>query len=102
MQAKCSHSGKIVSLCWGMLWFSGLGLGRQRSGLVPDEVEFPALQQFPLHLVTRLQADGGGQGQGKTDIQPGFLSARAHGLNAQRISDFHIFFESSNDFSGLF
>ena len=64
----------------------GLGFGRRSRGLEADQVEFAAIEQFPLHLITRLQPDRRSQGQGKADVETRSLTARADGLNTQGIN----------------
>ena len=54
-------------------------------------MEFSAIQQFPLHFLSGLQADSGGQGHGEAHVKPGILSARTDRLDAQRIGDVHFF-----------
>ncbi len=45
-------------------------------------MKLAAVKQLPLNLITRLQADGGGQGQGETHIQARILSTRTDRLNS--------------------
>ena len=52
-------------------------------------MQFASFQQFPLDLIARFQADGGGQGEGKAYVKPGLLTARANRLDFQRIGGFH-------------
>ncbi len=52
-------------------------------------MKLAAIEQFPLHFFAWLQGDGCGQGQRETDIEPGLLSARTNGLNAQRKGGWH-------------
>src|SRR5438045_6922130 len=54
-------------------------------------MKLPAVEQFPLNFITRLQPDGDGQGQREAHIQAGILSARTDRLNSQRISGLHFF-----------
>ena len=60
-----------------------------RRGLGTEEVKFAAIEQLPLDLFSRFQADGGGQGQGEAHIEPGVLSARTNRLDPQRIGSRH-------------
>ena len=73
------------------LRFPGLGFGPSRRGIEPQEMKLPAVEQFPLNFITRLQPDGDGQGQREAHIQAGILSARTDRLNSQRISGLHFF-----------
>jgi len=73
------------------LRFPGLGFGRSRRGIEPQEMKLPAVEQFPLNFITRLQPDSDGQGQREAHIQAGILSARTDRLNSQRISGLHFF-----------
>lgn len=66
-----------------------LGQGRHRGKA--HEMEFAALEQFPLDFVPGLQTDGGGQGQGKAHVEPGLLPARTDGLDFEGIGDGHFF-----------
>ena len=64
------------------------GLGGPLSGsdlrqLVSDQVQFAAIQQFPLHFFTSFQTDRRRQGQGKIDIEPRLLILGADGLYFQ-------------------
>jgi len=54
-------------------------------------MQFAPVQEFPLHFITRLQADGHGQGQRKTHIEPGLLSARTNRLHFEWIDGGHFF-----------
>ena len=61
-------------------------LGCPLSGLEPGQlgsyqVQFRAIEQFPLDFFTGLQADGRRQRQGKIDVEPGLLAFGADGLN---------------------
>ena len=64
----------------------GLGFGRRSRGVEADQVEFAAIEQFPLHLITGLQPDGRSQGQRKADVETRSLTAGADGLNTQGIN----------------
>ena len=66
-------------------------LGHRSRRAESDQVQFAPIQQFPLHLITGMEADGGGQGQRKTHIQPGLLSLRTNRLNFQGIGRRHFF-----------
>ena len=57
-------------------------------------MEFTSVEQLPLNLFTRLQADGRCQGQREAHIEPRVLPARTNGLHPQRIDTFHFFAES--------
>jgi len=48
-------------------------------------MQFPPIQQLPLNVIAGVEADGRGQGQWKTDVEPGLLALRADGLDFQRI-----------------
>ena len=66
--------------------------GGGRRGLDANQAQFVPVEQLPLDLVARVEADGGGQGQGKTHVKPGLLSLRANGLDSQRIGGrLHLF-----------
>jgi len=39
------------------------------------EVEFAPFEEFPVHLFSGLQSDGGGQGQREVDIEAWVLPA---------------------------
>ena len=82
----CSFSGRSAS-------------GRRRRRLGPHQVQFAAIQQFPLDSFAALQANGGGQRQGKADVKTGLLALRSHDLNFQRIGRLH-FFQKSSCFDG--
>jgi hypothetical protein len=61
------------------------------------QAQFTPIKQLPLDLVARVEANGRGQGQGETDVKAGLLSARADGLDFQRIGGglhFFIFFSN--------
>ena len=66
--------------------------GGGRRGLDANQAQFVPVEQFPLDLIARVEADGGGQGQGKTHVEPGLLSLRANGLDFQRIGGWWHFF----------
>jgi hypothetical protein len=61
----------------------------------PKQVEFAPLQQFPLDVIPRVEADGRRQGQGKTHVEPGLLAFGADRLDFQGIGRFHFFQKSS-------
>jgi len=42
-----------------------------------DQAQFTPIEQLPLDLVSRVEANGRGQGQGETHVKAGLLSARA-------------------------
>lgn len=52
-------------------------------------MKFAPVQQLPLDLFARLQTDGGRQGQGEADIEPGVLSARTDCLHTQGVGSLH-------------
>ena len=52
-------------------------------------MKFTPIEQLPLNLFSRFQADGGGQGQGEAHIEPGVLSARTNRLDPQGIGSGH-------------
>jgi len=65
--------------------FRGPAFGRGRRRAQAHQVQFSSVQQFPLDAVAGVEADGGGQGQGKTHVEPGLLSPRSNGLDFQRV-----------------
>ena len=54
-----------------------------------DQVKFAAGEEFPLDLLTRADADGGGQSGGDGDIEAWFLAAGADDLHFYRESHGH-------------
>ena len=56
-----------------------------------EQMEFTAIEQFPLHGFTRLQADGGGQGQREADVEARLLALGTTGLNFDGIGGLHFF-----------
>lgn len=62
-------------------------MGGRGLGVGTNEVEFSAVQEFPLDLFAWLQADGGRQGQGEAHIEPRVLATGADDLDAQGIGD---------------
>src|SRR6266481_6479573 len=54
-------------------------------------MQFGAVEQFPLDGFSGFQANGCGQGEGKTDIEAGLLSPRTNRLDFQGIGDLHFF-----------
>lgn len=50
-------------------------------GMRSEEVKFLAVEEFPLDLLSSLQADGGGQRQGEIDVQPRLLTLGSDGLH---------------------
>jgi hypothetical protein len=60
-------------------------------------MQFATIQQFPLDLIARFQADGRGQGEGKTDVEPRLLALRTDGLNLERIGGLHLFLQIELD-----
>ena len=59
------------------------GSGRWGRGVGTSQVQFTPVEQFPLDLFTRFQADGGRQRQGKAHVEPGVLSARTNRLSIE-------------------
>ena len=59
------------------------GSGRWGRGVGTLQVKFTPVEQFPLDLFSRFQADGGCQSQGETHVEPGVLSARPNRLDPQ-------------------
>ena len=57
------------------LTLANAAAGFRRGRFGSNQVQFPAIQQFPLHRLAWLQTNGCGQRQRKTDVQPGLLSA---------------------------
>ena len=66
-------------------------LGGRWGGGQADQVQFVAVEQFPLDLIAGIEADGRGEGQRETDVEPRLLSLRADGLDLQRIGGWHVF-----------
>ena len=81
--------GKSARYDGGWPLFADSGFGCRRRCLRAEEVEFTAIEQLPLDLFSRGQADSGGQGQGEAHIEPGVLSARPNRLDPQRIGSRH-------------
>jgi len=61
--------------------FPGVLAGTGKRRIDSDQVEFSPIQEFPLDLFPRLQADGGGQRDWEIDVELGFLSFGADGLH---------------------
>ena len=57
---------------------SGGGRGDVRS----HQVQFPSIQELPLHALAGFQPDRDRQGERETHIEPGLLAFRADRLNA--------------------
>ena len=51
----------------------------------PDQMEFSPIQQLPFDFFARLQPNGGGQWNGKIDVEFGFLPFGTNGLHFERI-----------------
>ncbi len=66
--------------------------GGWRRGLEANQVQFASIQQLPLDLIAGVEANGGGQGLGKTYVEPGFLPPRTKGLDFQGIGGLLHFF----------
>src|ERR1022692_715413 len=64
----------MLTLARGTLMASG------RRGLKPDQMQFAAVQQFPLHLLSGLQSDGGHQRQRHVDMEARGLVLGANNL----------------------
>jgi hypothetical protein len=65
-------------------------LASGRGGCVAaGEMEFAAIQQFPLHLFACFETDGGRQRQREIDVEARLLAFGADGLNFQRIFCLH-------------
>jgi len=56
--------------------FCAPGVWRRAVAWPTGQMEFAPVQQFPLDVIPRFQADGGGQGEGKAHVQPGLLDAQ--------------------------
>ena len=87
-----AKSGIAVKTCrydGGSGSFSRFGFSGGRSGLQTDQMQFSAVQEFPLNLVAWFEADGGGQSHGKADIESLILALGTNGLNAQGVSGLH-------------
>jgi hypothetical protein len=87
-QERQANSGEVSKSCryeggWRSLLGLGFGGGRRRGQA--HQVEFTPIEQFPLHLITGLQADGRSQGQGKADVEAGSLATGTDRLDTQRI-----------------
>lgn len=52
-------------------------------------MQFVAIEQFPLDMISRIEANGGGHCQGETHVEPGLLSLGTDGLDFQGISRLH-------------
>ena len=52
-------------------------------------MQFSTIQEFPLHLIAWLEADGRGQSHGKADIESLILAFGTNGLDAQGVSGLH-------------
>ncbi|MGH8592700.1 MAG: hypothetical protein ACREV3_02240 [Gammaproteobacteria bacterium] len=76
----------------GAGWGLGFGAGALTGGGTcrgeADEMEFVAVEQFPLDRVAGVKADGGGQGDGDVDVKFGAVALRADGLDFQGILGF--------------
>jgi hypothetical protein len=55
-------------------------------------MQFPTVEQFPLHGFARFQPNGHGQRQGKADIEPGLLAFGSDCLHSERIFCCHTAF----------
>ena len=62
-----------------------------RLDLRPDQMELTPIEQFPLHGLAGLDADGGCKGQRKADIETRLLALGTTGLNFHRIGGLHFF-----------
>ena len=87
--AKSGLTAKACGYDGGGRLFLGFGFGAGRGSFQADEVEFSAVQKFPLHLIAGFQADGRSQSHGKAHIQSLILALGTNGLNPQRISGLH-------------
>jgi hypothetical protein len=54
-------------------------------------MELTAIEQFPLHGLAGLHADGGCKGQRKADVETRLLALGTTGLNFHRIGGLHFF-----------
>ena len=70
-------------------YLSALALAEGGRWTGTPQMQFTAVEEFPLDLFARLQADSGRQGQREADIEPGILSARTDRLHTQRVGRFH-------------
>jgi hypothetical protein len=61
-----------------------------------NQVPFTPIQQLPLDLIAGVEADGGGQGQGKTHVKAGFLSPKSKWLGLSTDKWSAAFFELSS------
>ena len=53
----------------------------RRRRVFSHQVEFATIQQFPLHLLTRLQPDSRRQRDGKVDVELWILPFGSNGLH---------------------
>ena len=53
-------------------------------------MQFATIQQLPLDLIARFEADGRGQGEGKTDVEPRLLALGTDRLNLERAGRLHL------------
>jgi hypothetical protein len=72
----------------GLEFGGGALTGGRRGRGEADEVEFIAVEQFPLDRVAGVEADGGGQRDGDVDVEFGAVALRADGLDFQGIVGF--------------
>jgi len=70
-------------------WFWGAVGGEWGRGVHANQMQFATVEQFPLDLVARLQADGGGQREGEIDVEARLLSLGTDGLDFERIFCLH-------------
>jgi hypothetical protein len=71
---RCKTPGRLGVL--GSALFGG-GL----RWIEPNQVKFAPVQQFPLDGFTGLHSDGGSQGDGEVDVEPGGGALGANGLH---------------------
>jgi hypothetical protein len=78
------HHGRADRVSRGeVLRWASSGAGRRC--VLPHQVEFASIQQFPLYGLARPQPNGRSQGQGEVDVEAGLLALGADGLNLQGI-----------------
>lgn len=70
----------------------GAALGGRSRRLQTNQMQFPPVQQFPLHGFARFEPNRHGQCQGKADIEPGLLAFGSDCLHSQRIFRCHTAF----------
>ena len=91
LEARAISGGRGKSCLYdqfGQL-LAGSGFRRGGRGVWTSKVKFTSVEQFPLDLFSRFQADRGGQSQGEAHVESGVLSARTNRLDPQRKGGWH-------------